>query len=90
MKIFSYLFTRVSFYNWIKSLRDAVHNERKKTENQENALKDALKINIDLEKIFKNEIKDLNLKIKKVECSNKDLNSKLEDRQTNLKNLKMK
>ena len=76
------------FESRITSLTDAVNNERKKTENQENALKDALKINIDLEKIFKNEIKDLNLKITKVECSNKDLKSKVEDRQTKLEELK--
>ena len=68
-------------------MTDAVDNERKKHENHENALKVALKMNSDLEKIFKSELKDLNQKIKKVEGSNKDLKSKVEEKQTKLEEL---
>jgi hypothetical protein len=46
------------------------------------AFEDALRMKADLEITFKNEIKELHVKMKKLESLNQDLESRVEDRQT--------
>ena len=58
--------------------------KERKNEDQENALKDALKINNDFEIKLNKEVKELNMKMKKLESSNKRLESKVEDRKSKL------
>ena len=63
----------------IKGLKDEINIEKNKNEVHQNAIKDAIRANCDLEKTFKNEMKQLNLKMKKLESSNEHLQSKLSD-----------
>ena len=64
----------------IKGLTDAIDKERKKTEEHENAFKDALRMKADVERTFKKEIKELHQQMKKLESYHKDLELRVEDR----------
>ena len=61
----------------VKSLKDAIENERKKNKDHEDSLKDEIKKKNELERNLKKELKDLNLKMKEIESSNKGLELKV-------------
>ena len=70
------------FENKIKILTNSINIERKKNEDSIKVQKELLKKNDDLEIKLKKEVKELNLKLGKLEKSKQDLEFKLENKQS--------
>ena len=76
---------KLEFESKVNTFTNSLNIERKKTEENIKVHKELRKKNDDLERIFKKEMKELNLKMGKLENSKKDLESKLDETKNELK-----
>ena len=77
---------KVEIESKVKSLTEAMDVERKKTQEHESTKKELIKKNVDLERLVSKEMKELNLKIVKLETSERDLKLKIKNNQTEVNN----
>ena len=66
----------------VKSLTEAIDIQRKKNKEHDSVQKELIKKNVDLERLVSKEIKELNIKIVKLETSERDLELKVKNNQT--------